>query len=59
MRRVSREGKPVTDIFPVSVLQEDRLTVCSLGNGGITHLQVSTVDSMIVLINQMCWRRWL
>ena len=29
------EGKPVTDIFPASVLQEDKLTVSSLENGVI------------------------
>ena len=29
------EGKPVTDIFPASVLQEDTLTVTSLENGDI------------------------
>jgi len=29
------EGKPVTDIFPASVLQEDKLTVSSLENGDI------------------------
>lgn len=29
------EGKPVTDIFPASVLQEDKLTVSYLENGDI------------------------
>ncbi|PKN18789.1 MAG: hypothetical protein CVU68_09800 [Deltaproteobacteria bacterium HGW-Deltaproteobacteria-3] len=29
------EGKPVTDIFPASVLQEDALTVSSLENRDI------------------------
>lgn len=29
------EGKPVTDIFPASVLQEDKTTVSSMANGEI------------------------
>jgi len=48
------EGKPVTDIFPASVLQENKLTVSSLENGDIMVaspvMGLSTKVGVLVLL---------